>query len=322
MAIAGDVEHVDVLREEEPRELHRRVLGHVARDQLALGLGEVERQAVGLADHRDDVDHERREQRDDPPEPLLRRHDLRRRHRPGDDEDRHQRQTHRELVGDHLRGRADRAEQRVRGAGRPAAEHDAVHADRRARQDVQHRHREVGQLQRGLDAEHADRRPERDDREHQERAEHRDHRRDDVDHLVGGLDGHVLLDQQLHRVGERLEQAERAVHVGAGPLLHAADDLALEPDREQHADQQEHDDRDGLDQDDPPRVVAEVGRDRRRARRAWAQGGDHALASSFDRSPVEPARAAPGPPRRRAGCRGPRCRASSSAPRPRGRACR
>ena len=39
-----------------------RVLGVEAADQLALGLGEVERRAVGLADHRDHVDDERRQQ--------------------------------------------------------------------------------------------------------------------------------------------------------------------------------------------------------------------------------------------------------------------
>ena len=110
-------------------------------DQLALGLGQVERRPVGLADHRDHVDHERREQQD-AYQPgarcqseqvhglvRLRRDDLRGGHRAGEQEDRHQRQAHRDLVGDHLRGGPQAAEQRVRRAGRPAAEHDAVDAD-------------------------------------------------------------------------------------------------------------------------------------------------------------------------------------------------
>ena len=151
-----------------------------------------------------------------------------------------------------------------------------------------------------------DRRPERDDREHQQRAEHRDHRRDDVDQLVGRLDRHVLLDQELHGVGERLEQAERAVHVGAGTHLHAADDLALEPDREQHADQQEHDDGDGLDQPDPPRVVAEVGC--RPGATAATRQERHARASTVWRGRPDRCQAHHGRPRRRAGRRGHRRR--------------
>ena len=39
------------------------------------------------------------------------------------------------------------------------------------------------------------------------------------------------LKRQLQRVGERLEQSERADPVRAGPVLHPADDPALEPDQ-------------------------------------------------------------------------------------------
>ena len=63
-----DGEHVDVLAEEEHREAHRAVLGVEATGQLTLALGEVERQPVGLADHRDDVDDEAEERREDVPE--------------------------------------------------------------------------------------------------------------------------------------------------------------------------------------------------------------------------------------------------------------
>ena len=50
----------------------RRVLGVEAADQLALGLGQVERGAVGLADHRDHVDQEGGQQQEDVPEVPLR----------------------------------------------------------------------------------------------------------------------------------------------------------------------------------------------------------------------------------------------------------
>ena len=53
------------------RELHRAVLGVVAGDQLRLGLGQVERQPVGLGEARDQEDEEREEQRQHVPEAGL-----------------------------------------------------------------------------------------------------------------------------------------------------------------------------------------------------------------------------------------------------------
>jgi hypothetical protein len=72
-----------MLGQEEQREAHRAVLGVVARHQLLLGLGEVERRPVGLGDagggedeEADRVD-ERVPLRDEPePVALLRVHDL------------------------------------------------------------------------------------------------------------------------------------------------------------------------------------------------------------------------------------------------------
>jgi hypothetical protein len=145
----GHGEHVDVLAEEEHREAHRAVLGVEATGELALALGEVERQPVRLADHRDDVDEEAEERRDDEPQPALGVDDLRGRHRPGVQEHGNERQAHGDLVGDHLRRRAQAAHQRVRRARRPAGEHDAVDADAGDRQHEQHRDRDVGELQRG-----------------------------------------------------------------------------------------------------------------------------------------------------------------------------
>ena len=48
-----------------------------------------------------------------------------------------QREAHRDLVGDDLRGRAQAAQERVLGVRRPAGEDDPVHADRRHRQHVE-----------------------------------------------------------------------------------------------------------------------------------------------------------------------------------------
>ena len=242
-----DGDHVDVLGEEEQRELQRRVLGVEAADQLALGLGEVERRPVGLADHGDHVDDEGDRQQDREPARAgerpaeeaqlvavrLRGDDVRGRHRAGVEEHRDDRQPHRDLVADHLGGAAQPAEQRVGRAGGPAGQHDAVDAHRRAGQHDQHADRGVGELQRRVVAEDADHRAERDDREGQERRDRGDDRRQEVDRLVGQRRHDVFLERQLQPVGQALQVAARADPVRADPLLHPGDDLALEHDREQ-----------------------------------------------------------------------------------------
>src|SRR5690606_1175592 len=118
-----------------------------------------------------------------------------------------------------------------------------------------------------------------DDGVDEQRARHRDERGDVVDDLVGRLDRHVLLEQELARVREGLPRTLGAVPVGAGPQLHARDEPTLEPQREQHAHEQEDDDPDRLEQPDPPVVVREV-RDRVRRGEQRAQGhGVHAVTS-------------------------------------------
>ena len=57
-----------------------------------------------------------------------------------------------------------------------------------------------------------------------------------------------------------LQQAEGAVHVGADAVLHPGHHAALPPDVEQREQHQDHEDQHGLDEDHPPRVVAEVAR--------------------------------------------------------------
>ena len=179
--------------------------------------------------------------------------------RPRVEEDRDERQAHRDLVADHLRGRAERAEDRVRRPRGPAGQHDAVDADRAHRQHEQHRHRQVRDLQRRLVVEDRHHRAPRDDREGDERRPGRDDRRDEEHQLVhlGGDD--VLLERQLERVGDRLQQAPRPGPVGARPVLHPADHPALEPDHEDRGEQQEHEDDPDLEQHHPPDELVEVG---------------------------------------------------------------
>ena len=227
--------------------------------------------------------------------------DRRGRHRPGVEEDRGERRAHRDLVRDHLRARAQAAEQRVRRAGRPARQHDAVDADRGDREDVEHRDRQVGELHRGAVAEDRDLvagRAEGDHRDRHEGRDGRDDRREDVDHLVRPLDDDVFLQHQLDAVGERLEHAPGAVPVGADAQLHPGDDLALPHDGEQHGHHQEGEAEDRLDDDEPPGVGAE--------HRQVLGGERHGRLAASDRAltwGTSGRRASPGPirTRRRAG---------------------
>ena len=118
---AGDHDHVQVLRREERREAAAAVLRVVAADELGVGLGEVERRAVGLGEAGDHEDQEADELRADHPEVRL---------LPLDDVDQRQRADHHDhaderealgdLVGDQLRGGAHRAEEASTSSPRPS----------------------------------------------------------------------------------------------------------------------------------------------------------------------------------------------------------
>src|SRR5580693_6549944 len=254
----GDRGHVDVLAEVEHRELHRRVLGVIAGHQLALALGQVERQPVGLADHGDQVDHERDRQQPRVPFVLLRVDDSGGRQRARVEEHGHEGQAHGDLVADHLRGGAERAEQRVGRSGGPAGQHDPVHADRAHGQYEQHRHGQVGELQRGEVMEDRHFRPPRDDREGDKGDRPRQHGRRHEQQLVCARRDDVFLQRQLERVRDRLQQAEGPGPVGARPVLHPADHAAFEPDHEDGRQQQEEEDYRDLQQHQPPDDLVEV----------------------------------------------------------------
>ena len=246
---------------------------------------------------------------------CLRLDDRRGRHRPGVEEDRGEGGAHRDLVGDHLRAGAQAAEQRVRRAGGPAGQHDAVDADRGHREDVEHRDRQVGQLHRGAVAEDRDLvagRAEGDHRDRHEGRDRRDDRRQDVDDLVGPLDDDVFLEHQLDAVGERLEHAPGAVPVGADAQLHPGDDLALPHDGEEHGHHQEREAEHRLDDDEPPRVACRTstGPRRRDLCGAVASGS-----RPVTRAPPSPAPAGAGRPGRSGPGRrgGRRCRRDAAA---------
>ena len=194
--------------------------------------------------------------------PGLLRHDGRGGQRARVEEDRDERQPHRDLVADHLRRRAQPAQQRVRGLRRPPGQHDPVDRHRAHGQHQQDGHGQVGELQGGLHAEDRDLGAERDDREADERGDHRDRGGQPEQQLVHVTRDDVFLQRQLDAVHERLEQAERPGPVRPRPLLHPADDPALRPDREQRHDHQEEEDEQDLDDHQPPGLVVEAGQGR------------------------------------------------------------
>ncbi len=120
-----------------------------AGDDLRFALRHVERRAVGLGDARDEIHQQQREQPGPVPaeagrpaarwtmSPMLRL--------PAAISTPTMREAHGDLVGDDLRRRAHRAQERVLGIRRPAGEDDAVHAHRGEREDVQQARIDVGE---------------------------------------------------------------------------------------------------------------------------------------------------------------------------------
>ena len=61
---------------------------------------------------------------------------------------------------------------------------------------------------------------------------------------------HLLLEEELEPVGDGLQHPERPGPVGANPVLHVGEDLALAPDEEDDDDHHQDEDGDGLAQSD------------------------------------------------------------------------
>ena len=109
----------------------------MAGHELALSLGQVEGEAVDLADHGDHVDEQARDHRQTPPQTLLSGDDPGGGHRARGQEDREDGQAHAQLVGDDLSRASHRTQQRVGGVGGPSTQDEAVDPEARDRQDVE-----------------------------------------------------------------------------------------------------------------------------------------------------------------------------------------
>ena len=144
-----DEHHVGVLGHVEVGELHARIFGVVAGDELGLGLGQVEGRAVRLGHGRDPEDDERDGHEEAVPDArrLLAADDLDEVHGPGDEGHRQDGQAGRDLVAQDLDDRAQGPHERVLGVRGPAAEDDAEDGDRRQAQDDEQADRALGDPQ-------------------------------------------------------------------------------------------------------------------------------------------------------------------------------
>ena len=156
----------------------------------------------------------------------------------GDDDE-----ADRDFVTHHLRRRAQRRQERIFRVRRPAGHDDAVDRQRRDREDVEHADIDVGDHPAEI---HRDHGPGRE-------RQHAAHQRRQQEHALVGAGGNDrLLQHELQKVGEGLEQAPGADHVGSAPDLHRRPDLAVGQqdvgDRDQQHHEQQHALRDHDDQ--------------------------------------------------------------------------
>ena len=144
----------------------------------------------------------------------------------GDDDE-----AHRDLVGHHLRRRAQRTQEGITRVGGPAGHDDAIDTERGDREQVQDADIDIGEREPGADRDHRPRNEAEDEGQHRRSEEH---------DLVGAGRQDGFLEEQLDGVGEGLQEAEGADHVGAHPQVHGRHNLALEIGEVGDGEQQRH----------------------------------------------------------------------------------
>ena len=205
--------------------------------QLLLRLGQVERDAVGLGQPADEHQHERDRLHEPEPETglQLRLDDAHHAQRSGGQDDADQRHRDGDLVADELRGRPQTRQQRILAVGGPAGQDDPVDTDRGHRDDEEQPDVDIGDVEQRIPTE-------RDHRKDDQRRHHRHDRRQGEEPLVSLRRGDVLLQHQLDRVHNRLQQAPGPDPHRPEPRLHPPLDLPLEQghDGDQHEHPVEH----------------------------------------------------------------------------------
>ena len=120
------------------------------------------------------------------------------------EEDRDDAHAHRDFVGDQLGAGADAADEWILGIGRVTGEHDPVNRERHDAKGVEHADVQVGDDHLLL----AQGRAEGNDRDRQERRDHRHRRREPEVDLADMRRREVLLEERLKAIGDRLENAQ------------------------------------------------------------------------------------------------------------------
>ena len=151
---------------------------------------------------------------------MLREHDALEAHGAGLDHHADDREQQRQLVGDELRGGAQRADERELVGARPPGHEHADHREARHRQRVEHADVEVLHDEVGARGDHD---------EHEERRHHDDDGREGEDPPVGLARHDVFLLDELDAVAHELEPAVEPAGVHrAEPALHVAHHLEQE----------------------------------------------------------------------------------------------
>ena len=150
--------------------------------------------------------------------------DLGKLHRSGEHYHRHQRQSDRQFVTDHLRATSHRADQRIFVVTRPTGQQDADDPDRR------HRHQKKDP---DVEIEHFETFGERQAAECQHRRNNHDVRREVEQETVDMVDRDQLLDQHLDHVGYALHGSVRPHPVRPEAALEKGTDFAFDVDQRQ-----------------------------------------------------------------------------------------
>ena len=146
----------------------------------------------------------------------------------------------RDLVGDHLRRGAQRAEERILRVRGPAAHDHAVDFQRGHGEDEEDGHVDVRKHPAIV---------ERNDRPGDHREHEGGHGCQHEYRAVSTRRDHHFLDHVFQRVSHGLQQPEGADHVGASPHLHRGPDLAVAVDQKQQRNHHECHNRQHLRQD-------------------------------------------------------------------------
>src|ERR1700682_2232019 len=252
-----DGNHVGVFSHKKHGKLHGAVFSVIPRHQFGLRLRQIERDAVGFRIGRHQINKEGDElapvknvpARNNPPKrSALRIHDVSQAEAAGQYEHAHQRESQRNFVTDHLRARPQPAQQRILAVGRPTRERDAVHSKRGDAEDDQQPNVDIRDLQRNVQAADGDPVAHRNHRDRSQSAHDGDDRRRDIQRLVDVRRREVFLEQELDPISQRLQQTERAHSGGSPPVLHVADNFALQPDGVSHCRQQHEECQHSLDE--------------------------------------------------------------------------